>query len=189
MKIYLITHAHTEQVQGVAVDAWQLSPRGRDEALHLAQAALWDDVAQIVVSAEPKSWLTVAELARERALPVWVDSRLDELRRGGWIEDYARQVQAIFAEPRRAVGEWEAVDSVRQRAVAALDDLARRFAGETIAVVGHGLCLSIVRGYILGDEQINFHAWRRLAFGSYATVTWAPAQVLEDFPVAAIGTR
>jgi broad specificity phosphatase PhoE len=189
MRIYLITHAHTEQLPGVAADAWRLSARGSEQASTLASAPFWDEVERVVVSSEPKTLLTVAEVVRQRNLPVWIDSRFDELRRSGWTENYATQVAAVFAEPSRSIAGWEAVGSVRQRALSGLADLQVRFAGETLALVGHGLCLSILRAEVLGLTNVDFAAWQRLAFASYASIILNPPTLVEDFPISANAER
>lgn len=189
MRIYLITHAHTEQLPSVAADAWRLSARGIEQAALLAKASIWEEIDRVVVSSEPKTLLTVAEIVAQRYLPVWIDSRFDELRRSGWTENYAAQVAAAFAEPSRSIAGWEAVVAVRQRAVSGLADLEQRFGGETLALVGHGLCLSIIRAEILGNPRVDFAAWQRLAFASYASIVLNPPTLLEDFPISANAMR
>jgi broad specificity phosphatase PhoE len=189
MKIYLVTHAHTEALPGVAIDTWQLSARGEAEARALAGRDFWHDVDRVIVSSEPKAWLTVAGVAESRNLPIWVDSRFDELRRHGWVEDYAARVAEVLAYPSTAVGGWEPAASVRRRALTALSALRDRFTGETLAVVGHGLCLSILRSAILGESRVDFDAWQRLAFGSHATIFVSPLAMLQDFTFSNEVTR
>jgi broad specificity phosphatase PhoE len=184
MKIYMITHAHTEQVRDVAVDSWTLSQRGAEQASKLAVAPFWASVTQIVVSAEQKTYLTVAEIGKLHSLPIWVDSRFDELRRAGWTENYAEQVKAVFADPTRSVAGWETAESVRQRALSGLADLQKRFEGETLALVGHGLCLSILRAFAMHSPLVDFHAWQRMAFGSYASISLNPLTLMSDFAIS-----
>src|SRR5215217_5454303 len=111
MRIYLITHAHTEQVAGVAADAWQLSSHGVEQASKLAASPIWTQISHVVISSEPKSWLTVETVVRQRHLPVWIDSRFDELRRSERIEDYAAQVARVFAQPAQSIDGWEAAET------------------------------------------------------------------------------
>jgi broad specificity phosphatase PhoE len=181
--MYWITHAHTEQIAGVAADAWRLSARGIEQAGALTSAPLWEQLDRVVVSSEPKTWLTVAKAVEEWRLPVWVDCRFDELRRGGWCEDYAAQVAAAFADPLQSIPGWETVESVRERAWRGLADLQQRFAGETLALVGHGICISVLRAMILGHDHVDLNAWQRLSFGSCATISLDPPAVLDDFPL------
>lgn len=182
MRIYLITHAHTEQNRDVAPDAWRLSASGIAQAARLAEAPFWNDIDRVVISAEPKTWLTVAKAVAQRKLPVWIDSRFDELRRSGWTKDYAAHVANVFAYPTTEVMGWEAANSVKKRVSDGLADLQRRFAGEMLALVGHGLCLSLWRAELLGLAHVDFSSWQRLAFGSYALISLEPPAVIEDFP-------
>lgn len=184
MKIYLITHAHTEQMPEVAVDGWRLSARGEEQARKLAAAPFWANVDRVVVSSEPKALATVADVVNARRLSVWIDSRFDELRRSGWCENYGEQVAAVFAEPSRSVNGWEAAEAVRARVRTGLADLQSRFAGETLALVGHGLCLSLLRAAILGQATVDFSAWQRLIFGTYGSISLDPPRLLEDFAVS-----
>ncbi len=182
MKIYLVTHAHTTQERDAVVDVWRLSARGLLEARTLAEAPFWSEVARVIVSSEPKAWLTVAQVVTARYLPVWIDARFDELRRGGWVDDYAARVAAALAAPEHSMGGWEAVGNVRQRAGQALEDVAGRFPGENLALVGHGLCLSILRAALLGQRQVDFAAWQSLPFASVACLDWESRTLLQDFP-------
>ncbi len=181
MQIVLITHAHTEQMRDVAVDAWRLSARGVEQAAALANAPFWANIDRVIVSSEPKTWLTIADVVAARHLPVWVDCRLDELRRCGWHVDYAAQVAEVFAHPSQSVAGWEAADSAIRRVLECVADLQSRFAGETIALVGHGICLSLLRAKLMGRSHVTLVEWQRLAFGSYALASLAPPTLLEDF--------
>ena len=182
MFVYLITHAHTRQVRALAAEHWQLSAEGQRQSEVLAGAPFWAEIDQVVVSAEPKTLLTVCSVVAARNLPVWTDCRLDEVRRAGWVEDYAAQVARAFANPSISIEGWEPVALAQQRALAALADLQGRFADKTLALVGHGMLLSLVRAYFLGHPQVVLDDWQALGFASYALVDLAQQRVLQDFP-------
>lgn len=181
MRIYLVTHAHTEQLADTAADTWRLSTLGLQQAEALKNAPFWNNVDRVVLSSEAKTWLTVADVVAAYNFPVWIDARFDELRRGGWVEDYAEQVSAVFASPHEAIGVWQTVESVRQRALHAVADLQRRFANETLALVGHGLCLSILRAELLGHQRVDFETWQKLGFATYACFVLNPRRMICDF--------
>jgi broad specificity phosphatase PhoE len=189
MKIHLITHAHTQIDPNAASDTWQLSSRGLEQAERLSKAPFWDEVTQIVVSSEAKTWLTVSQVAADRSLPVWVDSRFDELRRSGWTENYADVVATAFATPNMPTAGWESVQNLQERVGAGLLALQNRFGGEMVALVGHGIAMSVLRAMMLGQERVDAAAWSRLAFGSYATVDLAPKRVIADFQFEERSTR
>ncbi|MEZ4611496.1 MAG: hypothetical protein R2838_14880 [Caldilineaceae bacterium] len=60
----------------------------------------------------------------QRELPVVVDPRFDELKRG-WCDDYTGQVQRMFAAPDMAVGGWESATTALARVRAGMADLHR----------------------------------------------------------------
>lgn len=185
MLAYLITHAATVKEPLRAADAWGLSAAGQAQAERLAAAPFWATVTQVIVSSEPKALATVSGIVAERTLPVWVDCRLDELRRTGWVDDYGAHVAQVFARPDLSVGSWEPASSALRRVCGAMAAVERRFRGQTVAVVGHGLSLSLLRAHYLGYAQARFDDWTRLAFGTVAAVELPQGRFVHDFPRAA----
>ncbi|HXF59969.1 MAG TPA: histidine phosphatase family protein [Caldilineaceae bacterium] len=189
MYLYLITHLATEPQPGRSSDMWQLSAEGREQAAALRAAPFWARVEQIAVSAEPKTLLSIAPVVEARGLPVWVDCRFDELRRGGWVADYAAQVAEALARPTEPVGGWEPAAHALRRVLGGLDDLQQRFAPKTVALVGHGLTLSLLRAHWLGYERVRLEEWARLRFGAVALVELPAGRIVEDFPLAGAPVR
>ena len=163
------------------VKVWPLSAAGQRQAEQLATLPMWDDVAQIVVSSEAKTRLTIAPVLAQRHLPVRIDTRFDELHRPGWVADYAMQVQRAFAEPTQAAGEWESAAVALARFQAGIAELCTDFAGKTVALVGHGLTFSLYRAHLLGYHQARFADWQNLKFAAVALVDPVAQQLLEDF--------
>ena len=183
--LFLITHAHTQVQQAQDVRQWGLSAAGQQQAERLATLPLWQDVAAIVLSSELKTRLTVDMVLARHPRPVLVDARFDELYRPGWTDDYATQVQRAFAAPTVAAGEWEPAAVALARFRAGIADLCTQFAGATVALVGHGLTLSLYRAYLLGYEQVHFADWQQLSFAAVALVEPVAEQWLAEFqPVA-----
>jgi len=184
MQIVLITHAHTEAVREAVADVWRLSDEGEAQAARLAHADFWPEVDRVVVSSEAKTRLTVAAICRARNLPVRVDARFDELRRSGWVEGYADAVMAALAQPEISHAGWEPAASALRRGLEGLASLRRRFPGETVALVGHGLQLSLLRAHLMGRTTVDPDAWARLPFAAVARIDPDGPRVLADFPFA-----
>jgi len=164
------------------VKTWLLSAAGQQQAEQLATLPFWDTVTQIVVSSEAKTRLTVAPVIAQRQLPVQIEPRFDELHRpGGWVDDYAAQVQRAFAQPTQAAGEWEPAAVALARFQTGIVDLSQRFTGATVAVVGHGLTFSLYRAYLLGYDHVRFADWQQLTFAAVACVDPLTPQLLADF--------
>ena len=184
-RLYLITHAHTQVQPQHDARQWGLSTAGQQQAELLATLPMWHDVAAIALSSELKTRLTVDVVLARYPRPVLVDARFDELYRPGWTDDYARQVQRAFAVPMQAAGDWEPAAVALARFRAGLADLCRQFAGTTLALVGHGLTLSLYRAHLLGFEQVRFADWQQLSFAALALVNPVTEEWLGDFqPVA-----
>lgn len=184
MRAYLITHVATAQQRARDATQWGLSDAGRAQAAALAAASFWATVEQVIVSSEAKAFLSVASVVADRGLPVWVDSRLDELRRGRWVDGYSAQVAEMLAHPNSSVGEWEAASAALERVCGALAMIERRFAGKTVALVGHGLTLSLLRAHYLGLARVRYDDWVRLPFGAVAAVELPGGRWIQDFPLA-----
>lgn len=186
MKLYLITHAHTQIERDANATKWRLSTTGAAEAEALTHERFWDEVEGVVLSSEPKTHRTVAPVLAQRSLPIRIDARFDELRRGsGWIDDYAARVEQVLAVPEQPIGGWESAASALARfldGVAALTEQTER----ALALVSHGLVLSLYRAHLLGFNRVRFADWRALSFGAVAQADPVERLLLCDFrPVIA----
>lgn len=186
MQLYLITHAHTKQEPGVESTRWELSDVGTTQAVDLARQPFWEKVDRIVLSSEAKTRLTVQPVLDARPLPMTIDPRFDELRRGGWVGDYVAQVQQAFAQPEVAAGEWEPAAHALARFITGMDDLSQRFTAQTLALVGHGLTFSLYRAFLLGSSHVSITDWQALSFAAVAHVDLSTHQLLADFQPVSI---
>ncbi len=185
-RLYLIVHAHTQADPREEATRWRLSALGQEQALALAQAPFWAQVDRLLLSEEPKTWLTVGPLLARRPLPVTVDPRFNELDRGReWVDDYASQVAQAFAHPEQGVGGWEPAARALARFLDGLAEARRRFPGQILALVGHGLILSLYRSHLLGQQRVRLEDWRSLAFTSVAQVELEQALLVADFRLPA----
>ena len=158
---------------------------GREQAEASARLPLWDAVDRIVLSSEAKTRLTVAPLLAARSLPVVVDPRFDELRRGSaWLGDYGARVAEVLAKPDRSIGGWETAHHALSRFLDGLHALRQAFPAETLALVGHGLTFSLFRAHLMGRERVDFDDWQRLSFCAVAAVDWPAPQLINDFEPA-----
>ncbi len=185
MRLYLITHAATQQSQTQAVTTWSLSAAGTEQAKKLAKLAFWADVQAIILSSEAKTRLTVEPVLAHRHLPVDVDARFDELRRGGWVADYTARVAQAFAHPALPSGDWEAAADALARFRSGITDLCAKYPGQTLALVGHGLTLSLYRAHLLGQERVALADWQQLSFAAVALVDPECSVLVQDFQAVA----
>lgn len=179
--LYLITHAHTQQQAKLDATTWLLSAQGQRQADALALLPFWPQVSAVAVSSEAKTRLTIAPLLAQHTLPVIEDSRFDELWRGGWIDDYNQRVAQAFAAPEQPVGDWEPAASALRRVLEGISALCTAHAGKTVALVGHGLTLSLYRSHLLGQQRVSLADWQRLGFAAVALVDAGAGRLVSDF--------
>ncbi|MFO7631137.1 MAG: histidine phosphatase family protein [Caldilinea sp.] len=177
----LITHAHTLVDPVSDATQWRLSTAGQSQAEALALLPFWAGIDRILVSSEVKTHLTVAPILATLQIPVSVDGRFDEVVRPSWVDEYGAHVKAFFAEPERSVGGWEPATHALQRFLAGLAAQGVPGSNEQVALVSHGLVLSLYRAHLTGKWPPDFEAWRQLGFGSVALVDLRSLTLVEEF--------
>jgi broad specificity phosphatase PhoE len=113
-------------------------------------------------SPELKASTTAEALSVRHDAPLFIDSRLREVDRGGsgLIMDYATAVELYLGEAPGAP-QWEPVGSVRERVRSFLESL--KGAGGNHLVVTHGLWMAITLSKCFNVDRFAF--WRSLGFG------------------------
>jgi broad specificity phosphatase PhoE len=122
-----------------------LNAAGREEAMKLGEALAGSGI-DAVLSSDLCRAAETAEIAAARlGLPVELDERLREVDVGEWSGLTSVEVEARFPEGyrRRREGRtgWEQgeeLDTMAERVVSALLEIAERLAGRRVLVVTHG---------------------------------------------------
>ena len=117
-----------------------------------------------------------------RRLPAASDARFDELRRTPeWTDDYTARVAELFRRPHKSVAGWEPASAAAARFRAGVEDWTFRYPHETLALVGHGLTLSLYRAHLLGQRSVALRDWQALPFAAVACVE--AGTIIQDFAV------
>lgn len=176
--MFLIRHAHVQLDLDVPSSDWRLSEEGIRLANQLASLPLFQNIAAVYTSPEPKAVATGQPLATRWDVPLLKYHGLSELKRGknniAGREAYEYAVRAAFASPDTSVGGWERAVDAQQRMVATVEQLAAHHV-EPFAVVSHGLVLSLLIAHFIGNVTVDYHAWRSLPLPALAiveTATW-----------------
>ena len=180
--LYLIRHAHTQQT-ALPAETWPLSELGRQQAHELAEQPFWQEVHIICTSVEPKALQTAQVVAERHDLPVEPSFDLRELRRpGDPVGDYEAVVREVLENPTRSVSGWEPAGEAQTRVMTAIERLLMLHENETLAVVSHGLVLTLYLAY-LADTQPTLDLWRGLSFASATQVDPDARQILNHFEI------
>ena len=151
VSLLLIRHGETEWNAAARIQGFRdiaLSPRGQQQAQHLAQALAGEPIEAVYTSELGRAIETARPLAQRLGLDLRVDMRLRERGFGifeghtyeeaeaRWPNEYAIWKRR---EPGYALPEGgESYLAGRERVFAFLQDIARLHEGSTIAVVTHG---------------------------------------------------
>ncbi len=174
-QLYLIRHAHT-QMTGDAAKRWPLSEKGRREARILARQNFWRQVELIFSSPETKASSTVKPAARRWGIPLRVEDCLHELHRPRLIANYPEAIARLFANPEQSIAGMETASQAAGRITRCIKDLVATHPGRTLAMVSHGLVLTLFLAQLDGRWP-TINEWRAVPFPGLIIVdtnTWHP---------------
>jgi broad specificity phosphatase PhoE len=182
--VFLIRHGPVELDLAVPAEQWQLSAAGYDLVLRLAALPCLAGLQTVWSSPEAKAVATARPLAQRYDLPLLLHPKLAELRRGpGNLpqrSEYEAAVSQAFAQPEISVNGWERACDARQRMLDALDEIAAASSGP-IAVVSHGLALSLLVGHLRGQTQVDLAEWRAIPLPALAILDLDSRRLVAPF--------
>lgn len=143
--LYLVRHAQpVYQGYQEAPELAPLSEKGRADSERLADFLQGKGIEQIYSSPYPRAVQTLEPLARRLGLPIELEPDLRERTVGSWVEDFSAFARRQWEDFDYRLEQGESLRQVQQRAVPALERLAQRSKGKTIAVGGHGTAISVL---------------------------------------------
>lgn len=160
--LLLIRHGETawnaeSRIQG-QLDV-PLSSAGIWQAGRLAQRLADQRIDAIFASDLARAWLTAQPIGQSRQIEPLPDTRLRErhfgIFQGHTLDEIAQRWPDELAawrarDPQWSIPEGESATQFIERVLAALDDIAHRHAGCTVAVVAHGGVLDVAYRHACG---------------------------------------
>jgi broad specificity phosphatase PhoE len=147
----------------------------------LAELPLWQEVQIICTSVEPKALQTAQIVAARHDLPIEPHFDLRELRRpGDRVADYESAVRQALENPTMSVNGWEPAGEAQTRIMTAVERLLMLHEGEMLAVVSHGLVLTLYLAY-LTDSAPTLDLWHSLPFASAVQVDPEARKILARY--------
>jgi broad specificity phosphatase PhoE len=131
-------------------------------------------------SAEPKAIATAQRIAMRNALPLRVEPDLGEAERP-WVDaDYKAEARRYLSgEPLEG---WEPRGAASARVTRAIDGILASHAQAGVAVVSHGLVLSLYLSALLAlDGPKTVELWDSIGFPDYAIVEPRSRAVAQPF--------
>lgn len=180
--LYLVRHAHTQQTV-LPVETWPLSEQGLRQAHQLAELPFWAEVQLICTSLEPKAQQTAQIVAERHRLPIEPVFDLRELRRTGErVADYDAAVREVLENLFKSCHGWEPAGEAQTRIMIAIERLLMLHEGVTLAVVSHGLALTLYLAHLAGTPP-SFDAWKTLPFAGAIQVDPEAHIILNRFTI------
>ena len=118
------------------------------------------DIACIVSSPYRRAVQTIEPFAVQRRLPIELDARLIEHRLSGVdLPDWREQLRSSFSDLDRCLEGGESSRAARERALAAVEDVAAT--GQRTLLVTHGKLLALLLGVF--DATVGYEVWEKLS--------------------------
>ena len=142
--LYFIRHAQSLPLAHQAEPDWALSPVGKAQARGLVPVLTALGLQRLYSSPYRRCRDTLAPFAAAAGLEVTLVADLRERRiAGGWISDFREVWQRSWADLDFALEGGETSRVCRRRVVAAVDTIAARHPGETLAIGSHGNAIAL----------------------------------------------
>jgi broad specificity phosphatase PhoE len=180
MRLYLVRHAMVVFRQEQPSASWYLSAEGRAAADALAASADWSSVTRLYSSPEPKAIGTAQRIAMRHGLPLSIEPGLREVERP-WSEGDYKALARRYLEG-EAMDGWEPRREALQRVQAAVSSMETQSEGRDVAVVSHGLALSLLLRERLGlDGKATARMWDQIRFPDLAILDTEGVKLLKAF--------
>jgi alpha-ribazole phosphatase len=166
--IYLIRHGRTawnvEEVFRGRTDM-PLDDQGRRQADAVAGALADEPVTAVYSSPLQRAVLTAAPVASAHGVETQLDDRLTDLHFGEWEGKRLTEVRErwpdLFAQWERDPGSvtfpgGESLAMVRERALAAMDEIAARHKAQAAVIVSHRVVTKVLLCAVLGLDDSHF---------------------------------
>jgi len=171
MKIYLLRHAATQFDSEKTPSEWKLSLEGEKQAEHLVKQNLIPKVDKIVCSNELKTRLTINHYAKFYQLPIYKDSRFNEVG-----SDHLPIDLTLFQQFRKqcfedfdlqiSINDDESFREAYYRFKEAITDYTKS-EDNSILIVSHGCILSVffaMLNNISDNGELIYNNWQNLPF-------------------------
>lgn len=170
--IYLVRHAESLPSAEIPEPEWPLSDRGREQAEALARAMRGLAIDALYSSPYPRALHTIAPLADALGMPVRAVQELHErvLTRRPLGDQFWAVIERYWADADYSLPDGESNRACALRMRGAIDALAARHQGETIALASHGNALALYLGTI--DASFGYAEWRAMRNPDLFCVTY-----------------
>ncbi len=164
-RVFLIRHGETAGPRGVLYSQREvpLSERGLFQSRKLVEGLKDIPLAAVYASDLERAALPATWLAKEKQIPLFLRRELREIDFGAWSgKSFAELLQIPEFAARLEAPEkisppgGESLAELQRRGISVLEEIQKKFAGETVAVFTHGGLIRVLVLFALGAGLGNF---------------------------------
>ena len=186
--VILIKHAEAVLTAEVTAEHWQLSDRGRQQCLPLADRLAPHSPSIILSSTEPKAIETGQLISRRLKLPFDTALGLHEHDRSNVAlvprEHFEQEMRRFFINPHDLVYGRESAEETKSRFLASVARVCRENPAGNLGLVTHGTVIALLLA--AANQRDPFDLFRQLATPSFAIVepgTWRIQTLVTDIAI------
>ena len=178
--VYLVRHAESLPSADVPEPEWPLSERGREQAQRLAVAMRALEIDALYSSPYPRALHTLAPLADALGKTLAVVEALRErtLSRTHLGDEFRSTLDRYWADADYALPDGESNRVCALRMKQAIDEIAARHEGQTIALASHGNALALYLGTI--DPGFGYAQWKTMQNPDLFRIVYAAGRASWD---------
>ncbi len=172
--LYLLNHTEPEVEYGEIPSKWNLSRKGREQAVALALSGVFSSVDVIVSSSEPRAFQTAYPIAIRNKVKVIRNPLFNELNQDGGFfmtsRGYEESVKMVLMDPDYKVYGWETHRAALARFQNGIRETLDEYNVGSILVVSHNIILTLFFCYVLGAFESAIERWQSLKYGAWGII-------------------
>ncbi len=179
-RLILVRHSESRVDPAILPQHWVLTWEGRRRCFLLASRLAVLNPELIITSEEYKAHETGKVLADILDLECITAPDLHEHKRE-MVEIYGQQtwfklIERFFTYPSELIFGLETANQARDRFSEAVHSVMEQHFGSALAVVSHGIVMSLYYQDLTGKDPFIF--WRQLGLPGFYTVSWPDCEVI-----------
>lgn len=170
-----LRHAESKVDKNIKISNWELSKKGKNDALDISKLKLFNDVDIIISSNEEKAYQTAYPLSEKLYKEVIRDKFLNEIDRdhGRFIDDneeYLKNMKFCVENRNESINNWETGNHAIERFTKQIIEIDNKYFNKKILIVAHGGVINLYFAKILGELDNIFERILTNTFCDYGII-------------------